>query len=187
MTPKRGQNPRPSSLLSLGAPSQCTNIRRSARIWREGQTRNVSIVRIVVCGSIEEKILQRQIQKADMASVYFDAKGGKEGGGNGKSAIQISAKELRDVFRIPGDLTKCAAGTVQFVQDRKQKQAAAGSKRQLQASDSESESDDDDDAGKKKMWCGETNSPIALALVDMRQVRSNVAAVDCRRRRQAAR
>lgn len=144
-------------------------------------------MRIVVCGSIEEKILQRQIQKADMASVYFDAKGGKEGGGNGKSAIQISAKELRDVFRIPGDLTKCAAGTVQFVQDRKLKQAAAGSKRQLQASDSESESDDDDDAGKKKMWCGETNSPIALALVDMRQVRSNVAAVGCRRRRQAAR
>ena len=117
--------------------------------------RNVSIVRIVVCGSIEEKILQRQIQKADMASVYFDAKGGKEGG-SGKSAIQISAKELRDVFRIPGDLTKCAAGTVQFVQDREQKQEAGGSKRHLDASDSDSQSDDDD-AGKKKMWCEQTH------------------------------
>jgi hypothetical protein len=120
--------------------------------------RNVSIIRIVVCGSIEEKILQRQIQKADMASVYFDAKGGKEGGGsNGKSAIQISAKELRDVFRIPGDLTKCAAGTVQFVQDREQKQAS-GSKRRHSGSESDSQSDDDD-AGKKKMWCGQAYGP----------------------------
>ena len=126
---------------------------RSARIWREGQKRNVSIVRIVVCGSIEEKILQRQMQKADMASVYFDANGSEGGGGaTAKSAIQISAKELRDVFRIPGDLTKCAAGTVQFVQDRKQKRAVSGTKRRLQDSDSESESDDDDAPGKKKMW-----------------------------------
>ncbi len=112
-------------------------------------------MRIVVCGSIEEKILQRQMQKADMASVYFDAKGSQEGGGaNAKSAIQISAKELRDVFRIPGDLTKCAAGTVQFVQDRKKRHAVAGAKRRLQGSDSDSESDDEDDCAKKKMWCG---------------------------------
>ena len=112
----------------------------------------MSIVRIVVCGSIEEKILQRQMQKADMASVYFDAKGSE---GNAKSAIQISAKELRDVFRIPGDLTKCAAGTVQFVQDRKQKTAgaAAGGKRR-QGSESESDSEGDEAAGKKKLWCG---------------------------------
>jgi hypothetical protein len=143
---------------------------RSARIWREGQTRNVSIVRIVVCGSIEEKILQRQMQKADMASVYFDAKGGEEGGGaNAKSAIQISAKELRDVFRIPGDLTKCAAGTVQFVQDRKHKRAAAaGVKRRVQSSESESQSDDDDDSGKKKMWCGQVKSHVTSHALDTR-------------------
>ncbi len=120
-------------------------------------------MRIVVCGSIEEKILQRQIQKADMASVYFDAKGGKEGGGsNAKSAIQISAKELRDVFRIPGDLTKCAAGTVQFVQDRKQKQVAGGSKRRLDASDSDSLSEDDDE-GEKKMWCGQLRCQVHMS------------------------
>lgn len=132
----------------------------SARIWREGQKRNVSIVRIVVCGSIEEKILQRQMQKADMASVYFDAKGGDDSGGaSAKSAIQISAKELRDVFRIPGDLTKCAPGTVQFVQDRKQKRAAAGAKRRLEESDSDSQSDEEGDSGKKKMWYGHMSPP----------------------------
>ncbi len=125
----------------------------------------MSIVRIVVCGSIEEKILQRQMQKADMAAVYFDAKGSE---GNSKSAIQISAKELRDVFRIPGDLTKCAAGTVQFVQDRKQKRVGATVKvkRRLQDSESESESDEDDAAGKKKLWCGLPWAPyVPLPLV----------------------
>ena len=140
----------------------------SARIWREGQKRNVSIVRIVVCGSIEEKILQRQMQKADMASVYFDAKGGDDSGGaSAKSAIQISAKELRDVFRIPGDLTKCAPGTVQFVQDRKQKRAAAGAKRRLEESDSDSQSDEEGDSGKKKMWYGHMSPPSTTKTVEM--------------------
>jgi hypothetical protein len=105
-----------------------------------------------VCGSIEEKILQRQMQKADMASVYFDANGGERDGGNSKSAIQISAKELRDVFRIPGDLTKCAAGTVQFARDYRQQREKKASKKRLRGIDSESESDDDDASVKKKMW-----------------------------------
>jgi len=44
------------------------------RIWRIGQTRPVSIYRLVMCGSIEENILMRQMNKEQISDSVIDRK-----------------------------------------------------------------------------------------------------------------
>ena len=43
-----------------------------ARIWREGQQRDVFIYRMITCGTIEEKIYQRQITKTSLSDQVID-------------------------------------------------------------------------------------------------------------------
>ncbi|KAJ5780023.1 SNF2-related protein [Penicillium paradoxum] len=69
-----------------------TDIQAMARIHRDGQKRPCRIYRVLLKGSLEEKIWQRQVTKLSLAdSVMQD----KSNGG-----AQFSAAELRDLFRL---------------------------------------------------------------------------------------
>ncbi|KAI9360000.1 hypothetical protein DFJ73DRAFT_816282 [Zopfochytrium polystomum] len=63
-----------------------------ARIWREGQKRPVKIYRLVTPGTLEEKILQRQMSKTSLSNAIVD---GKE-----DAASRFTNEELRDLFTL---------------------------------------------------------------------------------------
>ena len=68
-----------------------------ARIWRDGQRKNVFIYRFLTVGTIEERIFQRQITKCGLADSVVD----EIDSGNG-----FSRKELKDLFSLVMD-TEC--------------------------------------------------------------------------------
>jgi DNA repair and recombination protein RAD54B len=65
-----------------------------ARIHRDGQTRHCRIYRLLLKGSLEEKIWQRQVTKIGLADSVMVQK---------KGASQFSREELRDLFRLDED------------------------------------------------------------------------------------
>lgn len=65
-----------------------------SRIWRDGQKRNVYIYRLLTCGSIEEKIFQRQLSKAGLSGAVVDPQK--------QSKIKLSKEELKDLFTFRG-------------------------------------------------------------------------------------
>ncbi|XP_076246911.1 DNA repair and recombination protein RAD54B isoform X2 [Calliopsis andreniformis] len=69
-----------------------------ARIWREGQTRDVYILRLLTTGTIEEKIFQRQISKAGLSTTVVDM--------NSFASLKLSMSELKDLFTLTTD-TNC--------------------------------------------------------------------------------
>ena len=68
-----------------------------ARVHRPGQLREVRIWRMVTTGSIEEKMLQRQLFKRDMAQQVL----------HGKSDHQFANKDLKRLFQLD-QRTRCA-------------------------------------------------------------------------------
>ncbi len=75
-----------------------------ARIWRDGQTKQCYIYRMITAGTVEEKIYQRQMMKGQLArccvmaeSTTLEAstssKGKKEGG-------SFTKEELKELFKI---------------------------------------------------------------------------------------
>ncbi|WEW54792.1 helicase [Emydomyces testavorans] len=74
-----------------------TDIQAMARIHRDGQKRHCHIYRLLLRGSLEEKIWQRQITKIGLADSVMDQKGG---------VAHFSREELRDLFRLDED-TDC--------------------------------------------------------------------------------
>ncbi|KAK9817924.1 hypothetical protein WJX72_004324 [[Myrmecia] bisecta] len=75
-----------------------------ARVWREGQQKNVFIYRLLTTGSIEEKIYQRQIAKVGLSKAVM------EEAGNAAAVPQFSREELRGLFKIQQD-TVCDTHT----------------------------------------------------------------------------
>jgi hypothetical protein len=77
-----------------------------ARVWRDGQTRRTHVYRLVTAWSVEERVLQRQLLKGDMASAMGYAASGKGGaraaggGGGGGGGALFSAAELRALFAM---------------------------------------------------------------------------------------
>ncbi|KZC14747.1 DNA repair and recombination protein RAD54B, partial [Dufourea novaeangliae] len=69
-----------------------------ARIWREGQQRNVYTLRLLTTGTIEEKIFQRQISKAGLSKTVMDL--------NCSASLKLSTNELKDLFTLTTD-TDC--------------------------------------------------------------------------------
>jgi hypothetical protein len=61
------------------------------RIWRDGQTRSCFVYRLLVAGTMEERIYQRQLMKQDLAV----AMSGKAGGGKA-----MSRDELKQLFEL---------------------------------------------------------------------------------------
>ncbi|RLU15867.1 hypothetical protein DMN91_011623 [Ooceraea biroi] len=66
-----------------------------ARIWRDGQKRDVYIYRLLTTGTIEEKIYQRQISKAGLSESVVDL--------NHLGSLKLSIEELKDLFTLATD------------------------------------------------------------------------------------
>ena len=67
-----------------------------ARVWRDGQKKECFIYRLLCTGTIEEKILQRQMKKLGIATAI--------GEDTSKSGLQLSHDDLRELFEIcPGE------------------------------------------------------------------------------------
>ncbi|KAL4742214.1 SNF2 family N-terminal domain-containing protein [Aspergillus similis] len=85
-----------------------TDIQAMARIHRDGQKHPCHIYRILLQGSLEEKIWQRQVTKIGLADSVMEHK---------DSVAQFSRDELRDLFRLDveskcqtHDLLACGCG-----------------------------------------------------------------------------
>ncbi|KAG2383647.1 hypothetical protein C9374_004318 [Naegleria lovaniensis] len=65
-----------------------------ARVWRDGQKKNVFIYRLIGCGTIEEKIFQRQIVKTGLSKSTLDEKSTK---------AQFSSSMLKELFKYDSD------------------------------------------------------------------------------------
>merc|ERR1719188_2623842 len=70
-----------------------TDLQAMARVWRDGQTRACHVYRLITTGTIEEKILQRQMTKRGLDSHQV-------------VPSQFSFDELRDLFTYNED-TEC--------------------------------------------------------------------------------
>lgn len=68
-----------------------TDIQAMARIHRDGQKNHCRIYRVILKGSLEEKIWQRQVTKLGLADSVME---------NKDSVSQFSTAELRDLFRL---------------------------------------------------------------------------------------
>ncbi|KAL4809200.1 SNF2 family N-terminal domain-containing protein, partial [Aspergillus unguis] len=73
-----------------------TDIQAMARIHRDGQKRHCHIYRILLKGSLEEKIWQRQVTKIGLADSVME---------NKNSVAQFSRNELKDLFRLDVEST----------------------------------------------------------------------------------
>ncbi|KAJ5682864.1 DsDNA-dependent ATPase (Rad54b) [Penicillium macrosclerotiorum] len=74
-----------------------TDIQAMARIHRDGQKHHCRIYRVILKGSLEEKIWQRQVTKIGLADSVMEHK---------DSVAQFSTAELRDLFRLDEE-SKC--------------------------------------------------------------------------------
>ncbi|XP_036143048.1 DNA repair and recombination protein RAD54B isoform X2 [Monomorium pharaonis] len=72
-----------------------SDMQAMARIWRDGQKRNVYIYRLLTTGTIEEKIYQRQISKANLSESVVDL--------NHLGSLKLSTAELKDLFTLASD------------------------------------------------------------------------------------
>ena len=79
------------------------------RIWRDGQTRNVFIYRLIADNSIEETILERQSMKNDLHSVIRE-----EHEGSGASNREVQSDAMRGKRERGGeeDPSTAVAGSV---------------------------------------------------------------------------
>ncbi|KAH6932353.1 hypothetical protein HPB50_004882 [Hyalomma asiaticum] len=74
------------------------DLQAMARVWRDGQSRHVSIYRLLTTGTIEEKIFQRQVTKQDLSGAVLDNKK------DGKRA-KFSLEDLKDLFTLDEETT----------------------------------------------------------------------------------
>ncbi|RAL16711.1 DEAD/DEAH box helicase [Aspergillus homomorphus CBS 101889] len=123
-----------------------TDIQAMARIHRDGQKRACRIYRILLKGSLEEKIWQRQVTKLGLADSVMDTAGtgSLASSSSSSSMAQFSRDELRDLFRLDEEsrcqthvLLGCECGGTGQQQQQQQQQ---------QQPSSESPNADDDEA-----------------------------------------
>ncbi|XP_070171570.1 DNA repair and recombination protein RAD54B isoform X2 [Polyergus mexicanus] len=72
-----------------------SDVQAMARIWRDGQKKDVYIYRLLTTGTIEEKIYQRQISKASLSESVVDL--------NHLGSLKLSTAELKDLFTLTTD------------------------------------------------------------------------------------
>ncbi|KAL6439499.1 hypothetical protein ACFW04_003958 [Cataglyphis niger] len=72
-----------------------SDVQAMARIWRDGQKKDVYIYRLLTTGTIEEKIYQRQISKASLSESVVDL--------NHLGSLKLSTSELKDLFTLTTD------------------------------------------------------------------------------------
>ncbi|XP_037513099.1 DNA repair and recombination protein RAD54B [Rhipicephalus sanguineus] len=74
------------------------DLQAMARVWRDGQSRHVSIYRLLTTGTIEEKIFQRQVTKQELSGAVLENKK------DGKRA-KFSLEDLKDLFTLDDETT----------------------------------------------------------------------------------
>ncbi|KAJ8318575.1 hypothetical protein KUTeg_003666 [Tegillarca granosa] len=74
------------------------DLQAMARVWRDGQKKQVYIYRFLTTGTIEEKIYQRQISKQGLSGAVIDARDTNE--------VQFSQEDLKDLFTM-NEITDC--------------------------------------------------------------------------------
>ena len=82
-----------------------TDLQAMARIWRDGQRLPCYIYRLMATGMIDEKILQRQMRKQEVAGTVMRDKGagGKRGGGGGGGGERTwDSRSLKELFTFRG-------------------------------------------------------------------------------------
>jgi SNF2 family DNA or RNA helicase len=79
----------------------CNDQQAMARIWREGQEKEVHIYRLIASGTIEEKIYQRQICKEKVASHVVDAK---------KQKPKFSEEFIKQIFSYSSNIQTFKVG-----------------------------------------------------------------------------
>lgn len=62
-----------------------------SRIWRDGQKEDVKLYRLITCGTIEEKIFQRQLKKLSFGTVINEEQG---------LDVKFSKKDLEELFVV---------------------------------------------------------------------------------------
>lgn len=96
------------------------DLQAMARIWRPGQQKECTVYRLVTTGTLEEKVYQRQRQKADIATVTMANQKQQQDKAHGTGRKDITAvknnnknnnnkfskEELRQLFKVKVD-TKC--------------------------------------------------------------------------------
>ena len=72
-----------------------------ARVWRDGQSKHTYVYRLVSTHTIEEKVLQRQLLKEDMATSLHDARASVAGHSRAHDkGFRFSSEELRALFAL---------------------------------------------------------------------------------------
>lgn len=72
-----------------------SDVQAMARIWRDGQKKDVYIYRLLTTGTIEEKIYQRQISKASLSESVVDL--------NHLGSLKLTTAELKNLFTLTTD------------------------------------------------------------------------------------
>ncbi|XP_063869839.1 DNA repair and recombination protein RAD54B-like isoform X1 [Scylla paramamosain] len=75
-----------------------TDLQAMARVWRDGQHRKVHIYRLLVTGTLDEKMYQRQVRKQGLSGAVVDARDSER--------VHFSTEELKDLFTVHWD-TAC--------------------------------------------------------------------------------
>ena len=81
------------------------DLQAMARIWRDGQPLPCFIYRLIATGTIDEKILQRQMRKQEVAGTVMRDRGAKKsggGGGGGGGERMWDSRTLKELFKFRG-------------------------------------------------------------------------------------
>ncbi|XP_011182322.2 DNA repair and recombination protein RAD54B [Zeugodacus cucurbitae] len=79
-----------------------TDAQAISRIWRDGQTRDVHIYRLVTAGCIEEKIFQRQTAKISLGDCAI-----QNITQNNEDVMKFTAEDLSNLFCLQEDYSLC--------------------------------------------------------------------------------
>lgn len=116
-----------------------SDLQAMARVWRDGQQKNVFIYRLLSTGTIEEKIYQRQTAKQGLSKQVLTV---DEEAPEAESSAEFTSEELRNIFMLneeticdTHDLIRCRCAM-------RGEQSAADASRAAGAGD-----DDDDEEG----------------------------------------
>ncbi|CAI2352036.1 unnamed protein product [Caenorhabditis sp. 36 PRJEB53466] len=116
-----------------------------ARIWRDGQVRPCHIYRLITTGTIEEKMLQRQIKKTGLGCVIDAIE-------VGDSVSTFTDEELKDIFTFIGDtecnthdLCECPCDGCGMLENEMENEEEEGEEEVKKISDSDDDEDVDDE------------------------------------------
>lgn len=71
-----------------------TDLQAAARVWRDGQRKQVYVYRFLATGTLEEKVFQRQLSKKGLQTIVVE---------EGEEAQSLSADDLRNLFQLSID------------------------------------------------------------------------------------